>query len=125
MAVQFPLFVYEPGDPTSLYVVQSLDAAERGEIEQLDVEHENFVFWDATGVRVRAAVRRAGDHWLELTATGPEDMPGLRRAIVDYALSVGVPPEDVLALAPSDAVNKLEEAAARRGGPRRWYQFWR
>jgi len=125
MVIQFPLFVYEPGDATSLHTVESLDAAEGGELEEFDVQHENFVFWDAAGIRVRAATKRESSHWLELTSTEKDDMRGLREAIRAYAAAVGVLPEDVETLSPADAVKKLEGAEERRRGPRRWYQFWR
>lgn len=124
MAVEFPLFVYEPGDVTSLYTIESLDAAESGELEELDVEHGNFVFWDADGARVHATVRRAESHWLELTSTGDEDPHGLREAIRAYAAAVGVPTEVVDQLSPATAVRKLEEVAESKRGRRRWYQFW-
>jgi len=124
MAV-FPLYVYDPQDPTYLVVIDSLEEAEAGGIEEFDVIDENFVIWDSAGVRLRATVKRQGGHWLELTPTGAEDMSGLREAIRAYAMAVGVPPEDVARLSPADAVTKLGEAEERQRGPRRWWQFWR
>jgi hypothetical protein len=125
MAIAFPLFVYEPGDVTSLHTIESFDAAEDVELEELDVEHENFLYWDARGVRVQAGIRRTGSHWLQLTSTGEEDLSGLREAVRAYAAAVGVPPEEVDTLSPADAVRRLEDAVERERGPRRWYQFWR
>lgn len=126
MGLEFPVFYVDPTDPQStVYIVASFEEAEHGGLEEFDVVDENFVIWDSTGVRVRAAVKREGCHWLELTSTAVNDMCELRKAISLYAAAVGVPPKEVRDLSPVDAVKRLEEVEEHRRGPRRWYQFWR
>jgi hypothetical protein len=130
VSVEFPILYIDPTDPQStVYVIDSLRSAEGGELEYFDVKDENFVIWDSHGVRVHAAVRDDEVHWLELTATGTEDMQGLREAISRYAESTGVPATDLQGLTPFEAVRRIEEVAQQRDRERRrarrWYQFWR
>lgn len=130
MDVIFPLYVAdsELADPTLLFCVESLEAAEGGELCEDNVLFGDFLIWDARGFRVNATVERGRPHWLKLTSTGIQDMQGLLEALSRYARAVGLPWEDVKGLGPAEALKRIKELEncqrQERSKKRPWYQFW-
>jgi hypothetical protein len=127
--VTYPVFAFDPEDPTFVTVVGALEDAGGREIEYFDVRDESFVFWDSRGERVQATIDEGASHRLKLAATGMMDMPGLGEAICRYAKAEGVPGPGLEGLAPSEALGHIERAVEERlpavRGKRRRYEFWR
>lgn len=130
MDVVFPLFVTDVdlSDP-ELFSVASLEAAERGELNEDNIMFGDFLIWDADGFRVKATVEPTDAHWLKLTCTGIEDMQGLLEALTRYATAVGLPSGAAKGLGPAETLRAIQEREMQQlqeeRQKRRWYQFWR
>jgi len=123
------LLVTEKDDRVpEIEVYSSLEEIE-ADLEEIDIENEEYMVWDSQGNRLTLCIDYRQGHWISTKPTGIQDAAGLQAAIRRYAEVVGIPIEEADAREPIEAVKRIEEFQERkvqeRRGKRRWYQFWR
>jgi hypothetical protein len=125
MDVVFPLFVTDVdlSDP-QVFCVASLEAAERGQLNQDNIVFGDHLIWDANGSRVNATVEHEGPHWLKLASTGTQDMHGLSEALSRYAAAVGLPSGAVEGLQPTEAFRAIQEREMQQLEEERQKRRW-
>ena len=84
MDAQFPLFVFEKDD-RSMYLIETPDRI-LCHLEAIDIENNEYLFWDSTGAGVRISVARGAVKQIELC----DQAMSLREAFDRYAESYGV-----------------------------------
>ena len=84
MDVQFPLFVFEKDD-RSMYLIETPERV-LYHLEAIDIENNEYLFWDSTGAGVRVLVSRGA-----VKQIAPCDQTiSLREAFETYAQSYGL-----------------------------------
>ena|ERR1051326_3204368 len=93
MQINFPLFVRakDSGEVARFNSVQELQV----QVEKIDIENEEYEAWDKDGLPVGLKLQNPVWIKLELLTEG-YDPDRLRRALLDYANSVGVQLPDQL-----------------------------
>jgi hypothetical protein len=84
MDVQFPLFVFERDD-RSMYLIETPDRVFY-HLEAIDIENDEYLFWDSTGAGVRVSVAHGA---VKEIALYDQTIP-LREAFETYAQSCGL-----------------------------------
>lgn len=86
--VEYPVFTFEKDD-RSMYLLESEERI-LYHLEAIDIENDEYVFWDAAGVGVRISVSvGAWKQKLESVSSCPAPFP-LREAFEQYADSLGI-----------------------------------
>ena len=84
MDAQFPLFVFEKDD-RSMYVIETPERV-LYHLEAIDIENDEYLFWDSTGAGVCVSVVRGAVK--QITLCEPTML--LREALESYAQSQGL-----------------------------------
>jgi hypothetical protein len=113
MSVTYPLFAFEKDDH-SMRVIESRDRILFWH-EAIDIENDEYVFWDATGSGVKIEIGR--NRVLSVTpcaASAP-----LGEALATYAESLGLP-TNVFEGQPIEIWRKIERELRSRPKKRSW-----
>ena len=118
MSVQYPIFAFE-NDDQSMRLIESEDRILH-HVEAIDIENDEYVFWDATGsgVRIVVSVDRFRSK-LESVTSCQASFP-IQHAFKVVARSLELP-EPVADGAPEDAWNHIQaevQKSAERTGHR-------
>jgi hypothetical protein len=110
MTVTYPLFAFEKDD-SSMRVIETPDRILSWH-EAIDIENDEYVFWDATGSGVQ--IRIDGNKVLSVTScAAPFSLTG---ALEAYADSLNVP-KNVIEVQPVQIWQRIE--LALKGQPRK------
>ena len=113
MSVEYPIFAFEKDD-RSMRLIESQERIFYY-LEAIDIENEEYVFWDARGEGVHIAVSvGAFRSKLESISSGSEAIP-FRRAFKLYAESFSLAGLN-LEGSPLDIWRRIQEEMERRSG---------
>ena len=113
MSVTYPLFVFEKDDKSMRLIEE--ESRILYSLEAIDIEGEEYVFWDANGAGVSVAVTpakafRTGK--LKSVTASPPTFP-LGDALKLYAQSIGLP-ETITEGQPIEVWNRIQEELGNR-----------
>jgi hypothetical protein len=110
MDVRFPLFVFEKDD-RSMYLVETPGSILHG-LDTIDIENEEYLFWDSTGAGVRILVTPSAVKRIELCAQTMSLQEAFHRYAETYRVRV----------IPSDSPMEIWQGFESQLPPRR--PFW-
>jgi len=113
MSVTYPLFVFEKDD-RSMRVIESPDSILSWH-EAIDIENDEYVFWDATGSGVQVKVK--GNRVMSVTSCAAPFPLG--EALATYAESLGLS-RNVIEGQPVEIWQRIEGELKRRPRKRNW-----
>jgi hypothetical protein len=121
--IQFPVFVRarDCGDVTKYSSVHGLQR----DVEQIDVENDEYEAWDANGVRISLSIQKP--LWLKVELIDDTPLPDeLAAAILEYAHMQGIACERSVLIAEkySEVLDRVESELKKKkmaGWPRRLF----